>query len=70
MKTETNPTGVVNCLRLHIHSEPSLDSDIVCKIRYLSELEVNLEESTEGFYTVYTETGAEGFCQKELVTLR
>lgn len=63
-------TGVANCLRLHIHSESSLDSEIVCKVRYLTELEVDMENSTEDFYKVSTATGAEGFCQKDLVTIK
>lgn len=69
MKTEDMLIGVVNCLRLHIYSEPSLDSEIVCKVRYSTEVEVNLAESTEEFYKIYTAIGAEGFCQKDLVTI-
>lgn len=69
MKTEDMLIGVVNCLRLHMYSEPSLDSEIVCKIRYSTEVEINLAESTEDFYKIYTAIGAEGFCQKDLVTI-
>lgn len=69
MKTEDMLIGVVNCLRLHIYSEPRLDSEIVCKVRYATELEIDLAESTEDFYKIYTAIGAEGFCQKELVTI-
>lgn len=63
-------TGIANCLRLHIHSEPNLESEIICKVRYLTELAVELENSTEDFYKVCTATGAEGFCQKEYVTIK
>lgn len=70
MKTEDMLDGVVNCLRLHIHSEPNLDSEIVCKVRYLTEVAVDLNESTANFYKVYTAIGAEGFCEKELVTIK
>lgn len=69
MKSEGMLIGVVNCLRLHIYSEPKLDSDVVCKIRYATEVEVNLNDSTEDFYKIYTAIGAEGFCQKELITI-
>ena len=64
------PVGYVNCLRLHVHSEPRLDSEIVCKIRYLTEVLIDLDQSTEDFYKIYTAIGAEGFCQKELVTIK
>lgn len=70
MKTEGMCTGVVNCLRLHIHTEPSLESDIVCKVRYLTELEVDLKNSTNEFYKVFTAIGAEGFCEKDYVTIK
>jgi uncharacterized protein YgiM (DUF1202 family) len=70
MKTEELLTGVSNCLRLHIHSEPSLDSEIVCKVRYLTEVEIDPDNSTEDFYKIYTAIGAEGFCLKDHITLK
>lgn len=70
MKTEDMLIGVVNCLRLHIYSEPNLDSDIVCKVRYSTEVEIDLSNSTEDFYKICTAIGAEGFCQKELITIK
>lgn len=69
MKTEEMPVGVANCLRLHIYSEPDINSEIVCKVRYLTELSVDLANSTESFYKVCTAIGAEGFCEKDLVTV-
>lgn len=69
MKTERMLTGVANCLRLHIYSEPNVDSEIVCKVRYLTELSIDLDESTEDFYKVCTAVGAEGFCERDLVTI-
>lgn len=70
MEVENMPTGVANCLRLHIFTEPNMESDIVCKVRYLTEVAVDMDNSTEDFYKVYTATGAEGFCRKDLVTLK
>lgn len=70
MKTEGMPTGFANCLRLHIHSKPSIDSEVVCKVRYLTEVIIYPDESTEDFYKVCTAIGAEGFCQKEHITIK
>ena len=70
MKTEKLQTGVVNCLRLYILSEPKLGSEIVCKIRFLTEVAIDLDNSTEEFYKIYTAIGAEGFCQKEFVSVK
>lgn len=70
MKTEGMQIGIVNCLRLHIFSEPNSESEIVCKIRYLTEVAIDLDNSTEDFYKIYTAIGAEGFCKKSHVTIK
>lgn len=67
---DTMPIGVVNCLRLHVFSEPRLDSEIVCKFRYLTEVAIDPDYSTDDFYKIYTAIGAEGFCQKEHITIK
>ena len=67
---ETMQNAFVNCLRIHVFSKPSVDSEIVCKLRYLTELEIDMDCSTPAFYKVYTAIGAEGFCLREFVTLK
>lgn len=70
MKNKGKRTGVVNCLRLHILAEPKLGAEVVCKIRYLTQVEIDLANSTEDFYKICTEIGAEGFCQKEYLSIK
>ena len=70
MNTDAIQNGIVNCLRLHVFSEPNTDSEVVCKLRYLTEVEIDFENSTEDFYKVYTAIGAEGFCQKDLLIIK
>lgn len=70
MVVDNMQIGVVNCLRLHIHSEPNLDSEIVCKVRYLTEVVIDPDSSTEEYYKICTAIGAEGFCQKDLITIK
>lgn len=70
MKTEDTMFGVTNCLRLHVHCEPDSNSEIVCKLRYLTEVEVDPVNSTQDFYKIYTAFGVEGFCQKDLLTIK
>jgi len=70
MKEKNQITGVANCIRLHIHAEPSLDSEIVCKVRYLTELVIDETASTDEFYKVFIATGAEGYCEKDYVTIK
>ena len=70
MDTDGMQIGIVNCLRLHVFAEPSTDSEIVCKIRYLTEVEIDMNESTDDFYKIYTAVGAAGFCEKDLITIK
>lgn len=70
MKAENKQIGIVNCLRLHVLAEPDLDSETVCKLRYLTEVEIDPNESTECFYKIYTAIGAEGFCLKDQITIK
>lgn len=68
MKKEDVLFGVVNCLRLSVYSEPKDNSEVICKLRYLTDVVVDLGQSTEDFYKIYTAIGAEGFCQRELIS--
>lgn len=70
MKTEDMQRGVVECLRLHVFEKPSVDSEIVCKLRYLTEVLIDTEHSTKDFYKIYTAIGAEGFCLEEFVVTK
>lgn len=70
MKKEDMLFGVVNCLRLHVYSEPKEDSEVIRKLRFLTEVIIDLGSSTEEFYKIYTAIGAEGFCQKKLLTIK
>lgn len=62
--------GVVsNCTKLNVREEPSMDSDIVCEISKLTEVMINDDESTDDFYKICTDSGIEGFCMKQYVTV-
>lgn len=70
MKTEDMPIGVVTCPGLPIYLDADLNSEIVCKVRYLSEVMIDPDMSTADFYKIYTAIGAEGFCQKDFVNIK
>jgi hypothetical protein len=63
-------TAVADCLRLHILSEPRSDADVVCKVRYLTELRVVDEMPMSDYVKVCTAIGAEGYCDRRLVKIR
>ena len=67
MKTENMPIGVVTCFGLPVYSEADMSSEIICKVRYLSEVMIDPDMSTADFYKVYTAVGVEGFCQKDFI---
>ena len=67
MKTEIMPIGVVTCFGLPVYSEADLNSEIICKVQYLSEVMIDPSMSTADFYKVYTAVGVEGFCQKDFI---
>ena len=62
-------TGFANCLRLHVYEKPDRESEIVCKLRYSTEVAIDEEESTDEFYKICTVTGAEGYASKDCVTV-
>lgn len=70
-KEETTTVGVVaNCLRLRLRSEPNTDeANIIRSLDVGTALVVDLNESTEGFYMVYTEDGVPGYCMKPFVNI-
>ena len=67
MAADNEHKGCADCLRLHIYSKPDVNSEVVCKVRYLTDLIISDGESTKDFYKVYTAIGAEGYCRKDQV---
>lgn len=68
--TEDIKVGIITALRAHVHELPNDDSEIACKLRYLTEVEIDPIESTEEYYKIYTATGAQGFCLKTSVEIK
>lgn len=61
---------VTNCSRLNVRKEPDINSGVVCVINALSELMIEPEQSTEEWYRVCTESGAEGYCMRKFVSTK
>lgn len=49
---------------MNVYLEPNLESKIICTVTDKDELVIDLKNSTEEFYKVWTVFGAEGFCYK------
>lgn len=58
---------VVNCAKLNVREEASLDSDVVAVLDAMSEIEINVNESTSEWFKICTATGIEGYCMRKFV---
>ena len=58
---------VVNCSKLNVREEPSMDADIVCILDVMSEVEIDVTKSDNEWFKVHTATGTEGYCMRKFV---
>lgn len=58
---------VVNCAKLNIREEPSVDSAVVGVLDVMSEIEIDVAKSDNEWLKVYTVTGVEGYCMRKFV---
>ena len=69
-ETDSTVVGYVSgCLKLNIREEGYLGANVVCVVPEKTALLIEVAESNDEWYKVYTETGMEGFCMKQYVTL-
>lgn len=62
--------GIVSgCERLNVREEPNKNADIVCVIEKDASVIIDVDDSTDSFYKVCTEAGAEGYCMKNFITI-
>ena len=59
---------VDNCECLRVRKESNVDSEELCIINKLSEVVIDLGNSTDYFYKVTTSEGVEGYCMKKFIT--
>lgn len=62
-------TGVLSCPKLKVFREPTVDSEVVCKLYRLSEVMIDESESTTDFYRIYTASGLNGYCRKDKISI-
>lgn len=72
---ETVPViGIVNgCEMLNVRSESNVDSDVLSIIPKGTEIEVDLQESTDDFYKVKLPVeflNVNGYCMKKFITIK
>lgn len=60
---------VANCLRLNIRKAPDQSADILATVKCLDELRIDINASTDEWYSVCTATGIEGYCMTKFVVV-
>lgn len=61
---------VVDCARLNVRANPTTDADIVCVLDVHSEIEIDVNKSTDEWFYICTAAGMEGYCMRKFVNAR
>ena len=64
---ELKQACVVNCNKLRVRENPSVEAEVLCELPVNTELLVIEELSTPDFYKVFTASGLEGFCMRNYI---
>lgn len=68
MKPEEPVMAVVtDCQKLNVREEPKADAKVIEKIDVNSEVMIDMTESTNEFYKIYTSSGVDGFCMRKYI---
>ena len=72
LSTEIEPLiGFVDdCERLRVRKKSNVDSEELCILDKMSEVVVDLDNSTDYFYKVKTSEGVEGYCMKKFIKIK
>lgn len=60
---------VVMCKKLNVRKAPNANSSVVCVVDANTELMIDMTESTNEWYSVYTSAGLSGFCMRKFVAV-
>lgn len=58
---------VANCKLLNVREAPDKNSEILTTIGQGDEIMIDIDASTDDFYSVCTETGVEGYCMRQFI---
>ena len=61
---------VVNCKFLNIRETPNKNANILAKLVENSKVMIDSVASTNDFYSIFTETGVEGYCVKQFIEVQ
>ena len=67
---ETVTGTVVDCAKLNVRVEPSIDGGVLCVLPVKAEVQINVAKSTDEWFNICTANGVEGYCMKKFVDAR
>ena len=67
VEEETVVGVVIGCEKLNIRKGPAINSDVLCTVPVNAVLVIDVNESTNEWYSVITESGCNGYCMKKYV---
>lgn len=67
---ETVTGTVVDCAKLNVRVEPSIDGGVLCVLPVKADVQINVAKSTTEWFNICTANGVEGYCMKKFVDAR
>jgi hypothetical protein len=61
---------VTGCGKLNVRQSPSVSADVLCEVSLKTELVIDLDRSNDGWFSVCTPAGIEGFCMRKFVEVK
>lgn len=68
-KADTIIGVVTECVKLNVRKEPVADAEVLTTIPLGAEVQVDISESTNGYYKVCTGAGVEGYCVEKYINI-
>lgn len=61
---------VSKCEKLNVREKPEPGAKVVCKIDVGTELMIDMTNSIGKWFKIYTESGVEGYCMNDYITIK
>jgi hypothetical protein len=61
---------VVGCRKLNVRMQMHLGAKILCELLAASKVQVLVDEKHNEWYHVFTESGVEGYCMKQYISIK
>lgn len=61
---------VSKCSKLNVREKPEPNAKVVCMIDVGTELMIDMTNSIGKWFKIYTESGVEGYCMNDFITIK